>query len=362
MRTLMLMIIVALCACGESAERVQLTEETPSTPTVTTQRAASTRIRRLVRATGTTAPVRASELGAVVSGVVRSVHVREGQHVERGQLLVRLDAASARLAAAQASASAAAARAQAELARAEMERLVPLASDGTITAQQAEQLRAQQSALSAAADAADIAAQQARRNVADTTVRAPFAGTVSRLYVEAGEMASRTPPTTLLRLVDLSTIEVRARVHESKLPAIREGSGASVRVGGRDASGVVEYFNPELDTTTRSAEVVIHVPNENGELRAGMSAEVDIEPSGETEALLVPWAAIVVAGDERFAFVFADDAVERRAVVVEAHDDELANVVDGLRDGETVVVDGLEGLADGVEVEAIAAHSDESTQ
>lgn len=347
--------MIILCVACERNDQVELTEETVGTPQVTSQRLAQAQTRQIVRATGTTAPVRISELGPVVSAIVRSVHVDEGEQVERGQLLVRLDAADVRLAAAQATASAAAARAQAELARAETERLVPLAADGTITPQRADQLQAQERALSSAAEAADIAAQQARRNVSDTSVRAPFAGTVARVYVEAGEMASRAPPTTLLRLVDLSSVEVRARVHESKLSAVERGNGVRVRAGGVEAQGSVEYVNPELDASTRSAEVVVRVPNEDGRLRAGMSAQLEIEPSAETDVLLVPWRAVIASGDERFVFVLSDSLVERREVVVAPHDDVRALVVDGLQDGELVVIDGHEGLSNGIEVDATAA-------
>lgn len=348
--------IVALCASCGDANRVELTDDSEDVapPRVTTRQVAQIRSRQPIRAVGTTAPARVSELGPVVSAIVRSVHVNEGQRVERGQLLVRLDAADARLAAAQATASAAAARAQAELARAETERLVPLAADGTITPQRADQLQAQERALSSAAEAADIAAQQARRNVSDTSVRAPFSGTIARVYVEAGEMASRAPPTTLLRLVDLSTMEVRARVHESKLSAVEEGSAVRVRAGGVEAQGVVEYINPELDASTRSADVVVRVPNEGGRLRAGMSADLEIEPSAETDALLVPWLAIIPEGDARSVFVVIDGRVQRREILATSYDDEHALVVDGVEDGDVVVVEGHEGLSDGIQVDVMS--------
>jgi RND family efflux transporter MFP subunit len=357
-RPVALLVLAAACG-GGGDDRARLPgDETPvtaagnETPTVTAATVERLDLELPIRATGTTDPIRAANLGPQITARVEAIHVDDGDAVEEGQQLVRLEVIDARLRASQAEATAAQAEAQAALAESEYARLAPLADRGTITPQRRAQLEAQRDALQSAARAARAAAAQARRSVTQAVVRAPFAGTVSSVQVEVGEVATVQPPKVLLRLVDLSQVEVRVRVAEADLGRIAVGDPVTARFPsvGREATGAVATISPEIDPQTRTAVVVTRIPNEDRSLRAGMFTEVEVRPAARASALVVPAGAVLASGDERVVFVIEGDRVRRRPVRVEPLEGGRTRILDGLSEGDRVAVDGLAGLADGARV------------
>lgn len=345
--------VLAGCASGE--ERAKLPEVDGDGQDVVEVSAAEARaieLARPVEVTGTTEPVRAANLGPQLTARIERVMVEEGEEVGERQPLVRLDMREARLRAAQASAQALSTEAEAQLAVSEHERFAPLADQGTISPQRAEQLQQRRKALEQAADAARAAVQQARADVNQAVVRAPFAGVVSKVFVETGEIATMVPPSPLVRLVDLSQVDVRIAVHERDLARIEEGDSVTARITSqeRELEGTITYIRPEVDPRTRAAEVVVRLPNEDGRLRAGLFTEISIQPSRTRDAIVVPRSAVGQAGDDRFVYVLKGGEVERRVVTVAPVDDDRLEVREGLEAGARVVADGLSRLADGAKV------------
>jgi len=309
-----------------------------------------------VVASGATEPVRAADLGPQLTAQIAEVLVQEGDQVVQGQPLVRLDVRDASLRAAQAVAGAASASVQAQLAASEYQRLAPLAERGTIPTQQVDQLRAQRDALANAAQAANAMAGQARRGVTESIVRAPFAGTVSMVLAEVGEVATMMPPTILVRLVDLSEVEVSVRVHERDLALVARDDAVEVRFPSlrQTSTGRVTFISPEIDPRSRTATVTTRIPNPLGNLRSGLFAELRIQPSQVRQGLVVPRSAVLGSGDEVAVFVVKGDRAERRTVTVVPIDDERMEVTEGLRAGEVVAKGRLDRLADGAPVRAQA--------
>jgi len=304
---------------------------------------------RSVVATGTTEPARAANIGPQLTGRVSAVLVDEGDKVDAGAVLVRLDADEASLRVQQANAGAAQARAQYLLAKAEYDRLAPLVAKGTVTPQQLQRLEAQRDALKSAADAAMVGQSDAQRMAGNTTVRAPFAGIVSKVSIEIGEVATMVPPTTLLRLVDISHLDVRVRVHERLLPRVSVGDAIDAKFPSSNATteGVVTFISPEIDPRTRNAEVVTRIPNPDAQLRAGMFAEIRIKPRSSPNSLVVPATAIAGTGDERYVFTVEGGHIKRQRVKVSSLDDKLVEVLEGLTEGQMIVREGLGRLSEG---------------
>jgi len=284
-------IALGLAGCGQKAEK--LTQLPPletansknappaAKPSVDEQSSANA---AFVEATGTAEPLRAADLGPQMTARVSAVLVDEGDVVKAGAPLVRLDMAEAELRLRQTEANAAAAKSQYEQANSEYERLAPLAPQGTVTAQQLSRLAAQRDALKSSAEAASIAASNAQREVSIAMVRAPFGGIISKVSVEVGEVATMMPARILVRLVDLSAVDVRVRVHERDLARFSVGSTASATFpsNGQVVQGKVTFISPEIDPRTRMAEVVTRIPNDEGLLRAGMFAQIRIQSSTPT--------------------------------------------------------------------------------
>jgi RND family efflux transporter MFP subunit len=305
---------------------------------------------RSVIANGTTEPARVADLGPQLTGRIGAMLVKEGDKVKVGQNLVRLDADEASLRVQQTAAGAAQAKAQYELAKAEYERLAPLLARGTITPQQLQRLEAQRDALKSATEAAHVAQSDAQRMQTNTTVRAPFAGVVSKVNMEVGEVATLMPPSVLLRLVDLSSVDVRVRVHERELSRVAIGDAieASFSSSKQRAEGKVTFISPEIDPRTRNAEVVTRIPNPLGTLRAGMFAEISIRPKTSEDSLVVPASAVAGAGDNRYVFAIDNNTAKRIKVRIAPVDGQIVEVLEGVPVGTRVVAEGLGKLTDGV--------------
>lgn len=353
------LVALSLAGCNSGGDKLtklpaaETAAAEAATPVnVTTVRAARTVVSRDVVASGTTEPAREANIGPQMTARVASVLVREGDLVKSGAQLVRLDSLEASLRVQQVAANAASTASQYELARAEYERMAPLAQKGTVTAQQIERLERQRDTLKASVDATRVAAADAERNVGNTTVRAPFAGVISKVLVEIGEVVTMMPVTHLVRLVDISNVDVRVHVHERELARIQLGNAVKAKFAatGQLAVGKVTFISPEIDARTRTAEVVTRIPNADAQLRAGMFAEISIAPSRSQESVVLPTSAVAGAGENRYVFAVKNGLVERRKVKVSPVTSSLLEVLEGLAEGDEVVHDGLGRLSDGAHV------------
>lgn len=185
------------------------------------------------------------------------------------------------------------------------------------------------------------------------TVVAPFSGSILEAHALAGAAVEAGTP--LFKIADLSVVNVAAAVPERAAFAVRAGQPAVIRVAGvpdRSFAGRVTRVADQINTTTRTVDAFLEVPNTRGSLKPGMSATVLLRTGaqGATRTLTVPASAVITDGAERFVFVeVAERTYERREV-------ELADaaargmgpqtgtgrvvVVSGLSPGDRVVVRG----------------------
>lgn len=335
----------------ESPEGATTTSASPSP--VATVRATRTRVDEGIQVIGSSRPVRAANLGPQTTAQIVEIRAEEGTSVREGDVLVRLDARASSIGARQAEAMAEAATVQAEQTSAEVERLRPLASEGTIASQQMDQLLAQQRATAASANAANAAVAQARNSLRNSSIRAPFDGVVSSVRMEVGETATLMPPSVILRLVDLSELEVRGRVSERHLPSLEVGAPVTARFIALDRAveGRVSFVGLEVDPQTRTVEVIARIPNEDRALRAGTSVEITIAAGEPREAVTLPQVAIGGAGEARRAFVLVDGRAMARDVTVRPIAGSRVEVVAGIEDGEVVITPFTSALVDGAAVE-----------
>lgn len=351
-----LVLVLGLSGCRGDTEKLtqlpaaeQTAAQAEQATVITIAQARRQTVVRSVVATGTTEPARVADIGPQMNGRISALLVDEGDEVKAGATLVRLDADEAALRIQQTAAGASQAKAQYELAKAEYERLAPLADRGTVTPQQLQRLSAQRDALKSAVEAALVAESDAKRMKGNTTVRAPFAGVISKVSVEVGEVATMTPTTILARLVDLSSVDVRVRVHERELSRINVGDEIEAKLpsSGQTAKGKVTFISPEIDPRTRNAEVLTRIPNPQRALRAGMFAEIRIKPKASAESLVIPTTAVAGTGEGRYVFLINGERAKRQLVKVAPIDAETVEVLEGLSEGQQIVREGLGRLSEG---------------
>jgi HlyD family secretion protein len=186
----------------------------------------------------------------------------------------------------------------------------------------------------------------------DSTVYAPFAGTITQRSVEPGEIvssvsASSTNPLLVLSQVDDVYVEfVVPAQHRFQLRVGETGVMSIDGLPGQTFTGRVEEVRPAADASSRTFGVRVLVPNPTRILRPGMFARGAIVVGTRRNVLQIPEQAVVTATSGPMVFVVAHGTAFRRPVTLGAHHDGTVEVTAGLRPGEQVVVDGQNALTD----------------
>jgi membrane fusion protein (multidrug efflux system) len=276
-------------------------------------------------------PTAGARVSPTTPGVVTAVACREGQRVDKGELLFELDSRAADVAVERA-------RKAAEYTRTTLERQRKLIDvEGTSRRQLLEAEQAQ-----AAADS-DLRAAETQRAL--LRVVAPLAGTVARIAVKAGDGVDLT--TTLAEIVNLDRLVVSAGVPSAELAPLRVGQQAEVT--GDDAAarlaGTVASIRPEVDPATGTALVRVAVPARSG-LRPGQLVTVRIASEEHKDRLTVPVESVVRDADGREVVAVVENGTAKqrpvRAGLRDAGRVEIEG--EGLREGLTVVTEGAYAL------------------
>lgn len=289
-----------------------------------------------VYATGVVDYARQANIAAVVSAPIVSVDVVEGQTVERGQTLARLEDGPQ-------AASAAQLEAQAALSRAVERRATRLADEGYGPKADAEDAQAQRRA-------AEAAARSAAASLRFYRVTAPFRGVITRSEADVGNLA--TPSTVLFTLAAADTLRVTAQVDERDIEGLTPGRLALISADGLPGQvirGQVTAVTPAGDPEARVFRVRVALPR-SVLLRPGMTVDVNIILATRASAVLIPAAAV----KEDRAWVAAGGKAEPRTLKIGARADGSVEVVSGVRPGERVIVDPPDGLRAGRAVKARA--------
>ena len=218
------------------------------------------------------------ELAPGMTGVIANIEVEEGDTVEAGQRLFRIEGSEVKLAVSQAKAAVAAAELQLAEAEREAERTRKLAERGSVGHANLERAQAGVEAAKAGVKQAKAAAAVARARTADLTVESPIAGVVTSKLKNVGEVATMMPPTVVVVIDDLSIVEVRVRVPELKLREVDTGSPVTVYFPALDEEREVPVtrIGNAVDPRTRTIELIIEVDNPDRRIKSGMSVEVEL--------------------------------------------------------------------------------------
>jgi RND family efflux transporter MFP subunit len=237
------------------------------------------------------------ELAPGMTGVIAAIEVEEGDTVVAGQQVFRIKGAEVKLMVSQAEAVVASAELAFGEAEREAERTRKLAERGSVGSANLERAQAGVEAAAAGVKQAKAAASLARSRTGELTVETPISGVVTRRLQDVGEMATMMPPTIVLVIDDLSTIEVRVRVPELKLRELDVGTPVTVYFPALDHTLEVPItrIGNAVDARTRTIELIIEVANPDMKIKSGMSVEVAIGKAAATPAK--PDAAVPDAPD-----------------------------------------------------------------
>jgi multidrug efflux system membrane fusion protein len=318
-----------------------------------------------------TVPVELKAIGSVeaystvniksrVGGQLVKVNFKEGQDVEKGQLLFVIDPRPYEAALRQAEANLAKDKALANKAKADAVRYAELIRKQFVSQQEYDQARATAESLGATVQADQVAVQNARLMLSYCYINAPITGRTGNLLAHMGNMIKADADTAMLVINQIQPIYTSFSIPQQDLPEIRrymaeEKVPVEAVIGGQENNpemGVLTFVNNTVDTATGTFQCKATFDNPHKRLWPGLFVNVAVQLSTQPNAILVPSQAIQTRQEGQFVFVVkSDHTVEIRAVEVGRSIDNDVIVIKGLKPGEQVVTDGQLRLVSGAKVQ-----------
>ena len=181
----------------------------------------------------------------------------------------------------------------------------------------------------------------------NTQIVAPFSGEIVRRNVDNGSLLS--PSTPVVTLVHLETLKVVANVLEKDISLVKIGMKVKVLTEAypdKPFEGMIVRINKALDLATRTLQAEINVPNPGRLLKPGMFARIEVTLKENPAALAVPGTAVLEEEGKQFVFTVEGNQAFRKHVVTGIEQEGLIEIVEGLKEGDKIVVRGQESLRD----------------
>ncbi|WP_333637975.1 efflux RND transporter periplasmic adaptor subunit [Tissierella praeacuta] len=335
-----------------------------------------------IEISGNVKPAQLVKQGFKVAGVVGNIYVKEGDRISEGQALMSLNPHDYELGviAAQAQydslnmqlsskidSSINQAKANLDFIKTQLDRVRRLHEKGAVATKTVEELEVSlvvaENKYKEALDAKETAEAQLRQAGAalelaqsqlnDTVLHSPIDGTVVKQIFEVGETIAPGYPAFVLGRLD--TLEVEVGVPDNLIDNIKVGEKVKLFIYGidKELEGVISNIDATADLETRTFGVKIDIDNKDGDIKPGMIANVVINMDKVT-TIIVPIDSVVDDANKSTIFVYDESTktVSKREVKVGTVFGDHIQIVEGLKDGELVVVHGQFGLLEGEEVNA----------
>jgi len=358
-------LFAALAACGQSAAPPAAAPGAGQAPppaqvgVVTVQRGT---VGLMTELPGRTEASRVAQVRARVAGILLNKRFTEGSEVRAGQQLFQIDDAPYR--ATLASAQAALAKAEANLTqtKAQADRYKPLADANAISQQDLVAAVAAQKLAEADVAAAKAAIQSAQINVGYANVTTPISGRIGRALVTEGALVGQGEATQLALVQQTNpmfinftqsvsdVLRLRAAIANGQLKSAGGAESAQVRIVLEDGSvypvtGKLLFSDLSVDPTSGQITLRAEIANPKGVLLPGMYVRAQLQQAEVAGAILLPQQAVQRTGQgDSVKVVAGDGMVSTRPVKVSTGKNGQWVVLDGLKDGEMVVVDGFQKM------------------
>ena len=259
--------------------------------------------------------------------------VEVGDRVRKGQQLVKME-----------STNLITTLAQLENLKTELERMKALYASGGVSKQQLDQLQLQY-------DVAKKSADNLKENIYLTS---PIDGVVTMRNFDNGDVAATQP---ILQVMKINPVKIKINVSESFYTKVKVGMAVKLKTEifeDEEFTGKISIIYPTIDPATRTFTCEIKINNANNKLKPGMFGRVELN-LGKANTILVSDKAVVKqsGSNDRFVYVEKDGVVEYRKVEVGRRLGDKFEVINGVSDGENVVITGQTKLLDGSKVKVI---------
>lgn len=323
--------MTALTSCG-GAEKEAAVEKEAELPVVTVDVAHRIDVPQTKVYTANVEAENLNNIAPASPNRIKQIRVDVGDRVRAGQELVTLDSSTSDQL-----------RINLEQIDREYKRAVQLLEIGAGTQQSVDQLKAQ----------LDAARSQYDNMMENTILRSPITGVVTARNYDPGDMTGQLPVLTVGQLAPV--VKVMINISENDMATIREGMPVAITFDafpGEDFAAKVYRVYPTVDPASRTFATEVRIPNASEKIKPGMFARVTID-LGSQNNVVVPDRAVVkqTGSGNRYVYVLQNGCVSYKKVKLGQRFDTTYELLEGINDGDTVVITGQTRLADGVQVE-----------
>lgn len=289
-----------------------------------------------------------AQVAAKVDGRLEKVYVHEGDRVEKGQVLAILEQMDTDANLLSAKGSFLDAQTSLRKAETDLARYEKLYATGAVSQQVVDDYRFARDNAAAKLEAARGSLQGMESKAAGTVVTAPADGIVAKRFYQEGYYAKAGTP--LFAIADISMLKITIHIPEGQVTGVKVGNEADIALPaypGKKLVGKITRIAPVADLPAHTFAAEVSVDNSEG-LLAGVYANVSLIGEPREQVLTIPMHAIVMRDDQQTVFVAdAQGVVQRRVLSLGYSDDKVAEVLSGLDEKDTIVVEGHNKLREG---------------
>ncbi|XPV75346.1 MAG: efflux RND transporter periplasmic adaptor subunit [Desulfovibrio sp.] len=328
------LFVVAGCSEGETEAKAAVPEKFVAIETLTV---GPTHLKDILTLPGATAPDKDVLISSESAGTVIWLGVKEGDTVEKGDLLARLDASSSGARFDQA-------KAAKQLAVEQLRRRKQLLKKGVLAREEYDKIQAEMARTEASLKEMQV-------NLEYGIIRAPVSGIVNARYIDRGEYLNAGDK--VVEIVDPTIIRTNINVPEMDIPYICKGQEVLVTVDARPDEkwkGVVDFVSFKASSTSNTFPVRILTDNTDGRIRAGMLARITLLRRDIPEAVTTPLYAVINQGGERIVYVNENGIAKARTIEIGIVEGDKVQVTKGLNIGDELIISGHTLVEDGMKV------------
>ena len=329
--TVLTALCIASCSGNEKKQNNDALKVTTETVCLSTEADASSYVGVVEEGTS----VAVSFTGMAM---IRQVHVSEGSHVRKGQLLAEMDKTQAENALAMAQAT----HKQATDA---LERMRKLHENKSLADMKWVEVQSK-------VEQAEASLSAARKMLEDCSIHAPMDGVVGKKFLSAGETALPSQP--VVSILSIRKLKVKVSIPEKEIAGISPSTPSDLTIealNGKQVSGGAIEKGVVADAATHTYDIRINIDNPDGDILPGMVAKVKLSGQAQQQGMLLPIRAVQqTAGGNLFVWTMADGKAHRSNVSVGQTIGDRIQILSGLSEGDKVIVEGYQKVSEGTRV------------
>lgn len=360
MLSLLLTIGIIFAGCSKKEEKKTVYEKKPIP--VKVEKVKRGILSRGLNYKGTVLPWQRANIGPDTAGRIDRIYKKPGDIVSKDALLAELDTTTLKLQANQAEAALAVARAAYKDALLNHERLQKLYEKNAISQMQLEKAALALEAADTQQKSAEAGLNSVKHMLNMSYMRAPFAGIITSKNMEEGDMinpmmGSSMGNSGVLTLMDLKKVKITLDVPTEDIEKINIGQKCMVKVDtypDEIFEGEIYSRNLAADTISKTFKVEVKVDNPDIKIKAGVFAEVKIEISSKANVPMLPISALIEQDNNAYVVLYNEGIAKYKNIKVGQRNNESFEILEGLQEGEQVVVEGNYDLKEGTLITAAA--------